>query len=279
MVNAGADLELLLLLTVSDINDLPNAPRAASLVPKVPENNETFVRGIRLLSSLVDRQAVELAIATEDDAEGSSDPLPRSRVQARDLLNAYKDGYVYRTRGEGQVTLLKREKELILRVFPRYVNSPEMEEVTRIFHLTPGLSRYRIKSELTSGGGQSLPNALGDDTIYLNMRSVLQVMTFLSKGVCVPEDHVQSGIAPVTRGPDGRLYSWLGVTAGHFTVHAQKHRPRIAEVAVQYRDYWFFIAIDDVNSRAVLAVLELLFALQESDTKNAGPLLTLPVGG
>ena len=50
-------------------------------------------------------------------------------------------------------------------------------------------------------------------------------------------------------------------------------------MAVHYRGYWFYIAPNDVNSRAVLAILEILFALQESDGKSVGPLLTLPLGG
>ena len=62
-------------------------------------------------------------------------------------------------------------------------------------------------------------------------------------------------------------------------MHAQKHRPRDAEVAVYYRGYWFYIAADDVHSRAVLTILEIFFGLQESDGKSVGPLLTLPVGG
>jgi hypothetical protein len=62
-------------------------------------------------------------------------------------------------------------------------------------------------------------------------------------------------------------------------VHAQKHRPRIAEVAVPYRGYWFYIAVDDVKSRSALAIVEMLFTLQESGARSAGPLLTLPVGG
>ena len=37
--------------------------------------------------------------------------------------------------------------------------------------------------------------------------------------------------------------------------------------------------LDDVKSRAALAILEILFALQESDGKSVGPLLTLPLGG
>ena len=194
-------------------------------------------------------------------------------------MNAAKDGYIYRTRGEGQATLLKRERELYLRIRPGYVGSPEMQEVERIFHLSPGMSKYKIKSELTEDSEQRLPSALGSDTIYLNLRSVLQMMTFLSKGVCVPEEHVRSGIAPVTCGPDGRLFDWTQVTAGHFFVCSQKHRPHAAEVAVQYRGYWFYIPQDDVKSRAILAILETFFALQESDGKSVGPLLTLPVGG
>ena len=93
-------------------------------------------------------------------------------------------------------------------------------------------------------------------------------MTFLSKGVCVPEEHVADGVAPMTPGPDGRPFDWTRVTAGNFFVASQKHRPRDAEVAVQYRGYWFYIPREDVNSRSVLAVLEILFALQESDEQG-----------
>ncbi len=113
----------------------------------------------------------------------------------------------------------------------------------------------------------------------MNMRSVLQIMTFLSKGVCVPEEHVRTGEAPMTAGPDGRPFDWTRVTAGNFFVNSRKHRPHDAEVAVQYRGYWFYIDKSDVNSRAALAVLEILFALQESADRHSGPVLTLPLGG
>jgi hypothetical protein len=276
--NAGANLEQLLLFAINDINDVPNAPGATVLIPKVADDNSLYLRGIRLLASLRARDATELAFGTEDEADDSSDPIPKSAIQGRDLLNAAKDGYVYRTKGEDQMTLLKREKGLYLRVRSPYVHSPEMAEVARIFHVTPGLSKYRLKSELSEEVDRSLPSTKVVDTFYQNLRSVLQIMTFLSKGVCVPEEHVRSGVAPVTPGPDGRPFDWTQVTAGNFLVHAQKHRPRDAEVAVHYRGYWFFIAPNDVNSRAALAILEVVFALQESDSRNAGPLLTLPIG-
>ncbi len=278
VVNAGANLDHLLLFAMNDINDVPNAPGATVLIPEEADDNSLYLRGIRLLASLRARDATELAFGTTEETEGSSDPIPKGAIQGRDLHNALRDSYVYRTQSDDQMTLLKREKGLYLRIRDPYIHSPEMEEVERIFRLTPGLSQYRIKPELSDEANRRLLSPLGNDTIYLNLRSVLQIMTFLSKGVCVPEEHMRSGIAPVTPGPDGRPFDWTRVTAGNFVVHAQKHRPRAAEVAVPYRGYWFYIAPDDVKSRAALSILEIVFALQESDGKSVGPLLTLPLG-
>jgi hypothetical protein len=279
LVNTGASFEQLLLLGVNEVNDVPNAVRATVMTPRDPDENETFRQGVRLLGDLQSRGKIELAVSTREVAEGSSDPVPASAVQGRDLLNAQKDGYVFRASGTDHVTLRKREKGLVLRVRPDSVNSAEMLELARIFRLGPGLSTYWIKSELTEDQSESMPGALGNDTIYLNMRSILQMGTFLSKGVCVPEEHICKGIAPVTHGPDGRPYDWRGVTAGLFVVHSGRHRPHKTEVAVHYRDYWYWIEPDDVSSRASLAIFELLSGLQEADDRTPGPLLTLPVGG
>ena len=180
---------------------------------------------------------------------------PKRSVQGRDLLNAAKDGYVYRAKGKGKVTLLKRDKDLVLKIRPAFVNSPEMAEVARIFHLKPGLEIVQDQVR-ADRGGQSTKNASdnheGNDTIYMNLRSVLQIMTFLSKGVCVPEDHVISGVAPDDarcRRPAVRLDAGDGRQLPR--ARAEAPAPRIAEVAVHYRGYWFYIASDDVKSRAV----------------------------
>jgi hypothetical protein len=154
-----------------------------------------------------------------------------------------------------------------------------MVEMAGIFNLTAGLPRYKIESELEPGAESTPPSALPvGDTIYLNLRSILQIMTFLSKGVCIPDEHIRNGVAPMTPDADGRPFDWTRITAGNFVVDVQKHRPRDAEVAVPYRGYWFYIRRGDVNSRSVLAVLEILFSLQESDEKSTGPVLTLPAG-
>jgi hypothetical protein len=214
VVNAGSNLEQLLLFAMNDINDVPNAPGATVLIPEEADDNSLYIRGIRLLASLRARDATELAFGTTEEADSSSDPIPKGAVQGRDVHNALRDSYVYRARGDDRMTLLKREKGLYLRIRDPYVHSPEMEEVARIFKLTPGLSMYRIKPEVSEETNQPLPSPLENDTVYLNLRSVLQIMTFLSKGVCVPEEHVRSGIAPVTPGPDGGRSTGRGSPPG-----------------------------------------------------------------
>jgi hypothetical protein len=280
VVNAGANIEQLLLMTVNDMNDVSNAARATTLTPLVPDDNTEFRRGIQIMALLRDRDGTELAFGTKEETEGAPDPVARSAVTGRDVLGGARDGYVFREVGRDQLTVHKREKGLFLRIRPEFVNSPEVAELARIFKLIPGRDKYWLKPELSDIATEKGPSPLGgSDTVYMNMRSVLQMMTFLAKGVCVPEEHVRTGIAPMTPGPDGRPFDWTRVTGGLFFVRAQKHYPRNAEVAVYYRGYWFYIAADDVNSRAALSIIEILFALQESDGKNVGPLLTLPLGG
>jgi hypothetical protein len=280
VVNAGARLEQFLWITLNDINDVQNAVRATTLVPRVPDDNTLFLRGIQLLAEIDNRGGAEIGFSTNEDNTASSDPIPAGLVQGRDLIDAAKDSYVFHAKEGGRMALYKREKELTLKIRAPFTHSPEMAEMARIFHLTPGLSRYKIKSELQPNAESTPPGAppVGD-TIFLNLRSVLQIMTFLSKGVSVPEEHVACGVAPMTPGPDGTLFDWTRVTAGNFFVASQKHRPHDAEVAVPYRGYWFYIPCQDVDSRSVLAVLEIILALQESDEKAGGPVLTLPVGG
>ncbi len=279
VVNGGANVEQLLLLTINDINDVPNAPRATTITPQVPDHNNDFVRGIRLLAAVRDRDGTELAVGTTEEPD-ASDPVPAALLKGADLIAAAKEGYAFRSAGDDSVALRKRERDLYLMVRPNVAGSDEMREIAQIFGLNPGLDHYRVKSELDEEAiQQHRLNPLGSGTIYLNMRSVLQIMTFLSKGVCVPEEHVRTGIAPNTIEPDGRVFNWTQVTAGNFLVHADRRRPKNAEVAVRYRGYWFYIASNDVRSRASLSILSMLLALQDSDTKSTGPLLTLPLGG
>ena len=116
VVNGGANLEQLLLFTINDINDVSNAYRATTLLPRVPDDNTTYVRGIRLLASLQDRDATELAFGTEDE---SDDALLNSSGQelrqgaSRFCSGPHATGYVSKMPSlKEEVKLLKQEKGL-----------------------------------------------------------------------------------------------------------------------------------------------------------------------
>lgn len=276
LVNTGANTEQIFLIAVNDINDITNAERATQLTPTLPDDNLRFRHIVGLIAELRRQSAIELAVNEIEKEE--SDPIAASTVQGRDVVQAARDGLVFRTDGSGSARLLKKEKTLVLRVLPGAVDSPLMRELVELLNLAPGRTQYRIRSELSEDASHPA-GPLGNETIFLNMRSIHQIGAFLSKGVNLPEEHVARGIAPMLRDDEGHLFDWRPITAGIFQVCSSKHRPRDSEVAVQYRGYWFYIAESDVQSRATLAIFEMLFDLQESEGGRTGPLLTLPVGG
>ncbi|MFO0957943.1 MAG: hypothetical protein U0800_11030 [Isosphaeraceae bacterium] len=269
------------LMAVDDMNDIENAPEATALVPDHPEDNADFRSLMGLITAFRLKRSVELAVdAFEVEA---SDPIPEANVGGTSALEAARAGFVYRAKGRDRAVLKKRQKTLALKIKREARNAPELLEFERRLGLVPGQEMYRFRSELYDDEDNEesfgmLPNPLGEDTIYLKMRSMLEIMTFLSKGVEIPPEHVARRIAPITCDPvTGAVYDWSSVTAGLLRVRWHKTRPKDAEVAVPYRGYWFSIAEDDVASRATLATVELLLTLQESGGEELGPVLTLPV--
>jgi len=95
------------------------------------------------------------------------------------------------------------------------------------------------------------------------------------EGVEVPESHVRHGSAPLYRTLDGRPFDGHQLTNGLFRVCVQKHRPLWSDTAVYYRGHWFYIAQDDVQSRATLNYVKLVIDIRSEAGETA--VLTLPV--
>lgn len=129
---------------------------------------------------------------------------------------------------------------------------------------------------------ESAPDADADavamktrDTLSINVRSGYQVLAFLSKGVDIPDSHVDRGVAPMFKGLDGRPFDGRRLTKGLFHVCVQKHRPLRSDTAVYYRGYWFYIPEDDVQSRTTLNYVKLVIDIRSEAGDT--PVLTLPV--
>ncbi len=105
--------------------------------------------------------------------------------------------------------------------------------------------------------------------ITVQPRSLMGVMSFLSRGVEVPEAHRELGWV-VDMG------SWEGLVP--FRIRSSKEKPGDVFVTVRYHDHWFYIDLADHESKRAFGLLIYIFELQAPATTAAAPILTLPTG-
>jgi hypothetical protein len=272
-------------LWVEYINRVPNAVTASGPPREfVPEYQE-FRRLIELLQINQDRGYTRVVPAEKVVELG--DPLPPSKITAADIVEAAKHSFKYiKKKDENSWVLTKRQTKLVLKINPMAVNSPEVIEAGRILHLKSGLPEYDYTDDQSEPfpALAALPELV--EKITISPRSTVGVLQYLSHGVVVPSEHLISGVAQATIGPDGNVFDWRNVTEGLFVVYhaSQHHRPHDAYVAIKYRDYWFYIDDRDQASKQTFCLMMQLIRLDVSNplTSEGGvqktPVLTLPVG-
>src|SRR5262249_57977719 len=105
---------------------------------------EEFQRGVGALQALQDRGQIVFAVEENIEVQGSG--LPAGSVTARDMIEAAKSGYEYRM-DSGQWTLIRKSPQPVLLVDPEAVDSVDVREVSRVFRLKPGTTRFPITQE------------------------------------------------------------------------------------------------------------------------------------
>ena len=102
------------------------------------------------------------------------------------------------------------------------------------------------------------------------------MMSFLSRGVEVPIEHLDEGRVIDYQFPKSEEGSKTNQIP--FRVLWSKQRPNKPFAAVRYQDYWFYIDNSDINSKRSLGLIIALFRLQAPSTGGVAPILTLPTG-
>jgi hypothetical protein len=111
-----------------------------------------------------------------------------------------------------------------------------------------------------------------EDGLDLETPSVLEVIRAVSRGIEIPTDHVQRGIAR----PDDVQ---PGLEAFILHVRSSRDRPTDALVAIRHRGWWFSIDSTDVHSKQQYMILRTLIGIRldaDSSTVNV-PTLVVPV--
>ncbi|MEW4570672.1 hypothetical protein AB1L88_22640 [Tautonia sp. JC769] len=279
LANNGWALEDVLLVMIGEINGLENAPAAEQIVPTTVPTPTMFPEMVRLAGFLRRERMVRLASA--DVPEVVSPPIASDRVDGADLVQAAGNALEFRPADRPDALVLTRtESRYVLAFDPASRGWPESEGLRQLLQLDPRRLEFEVRRSdvFGTGGLHPFPDAL--DSVDVRTRTLLDMLTFLSKGVEVPEEHALRGLAAQTVGPDGLVFDWTCVTGDLFRVRVQEKRPKGQDVAVaiEYQGYWYFIPAADKRSKATLAMIQALFNLQLNEPSRAGPLLTLPVG-
>jgi len=265
-------------LYLENLNWIPNAQTASGPTPTVAPEGREFLRGLKVLQILQDKG--EAVFGSEDREERVGGPLPQDRVDGSHVLEAAKNGYEYRWDAKaGGWFLVRKSVQPLMRLAPSVLGTPEVEELVRVFHLKPGLTEYEITQETLVPFAETFP-AEGLTRLDLETRSLLQAMYYACHGVDVPPEHLNAGVARTTIESDGRPFDWARFMTGFFRVHSTTgdERPASVYVAVRYRDHWFYVADNDVDTKSTFSLLMELNRLELTGKPGPGPQLTLPLG-
>jgi hypothetical protein len=146
---------------------------------------------------------------------------------------------------------------LELRFAPGSAEDPDAMEFRRLLGLRADLDRYPLVPGLGRSDG---------DRIHVVPRSLMGVLNYMSQAIEVPKGDEAAGLVTLTRSAEGLPFDWQAVFGGLFRVSSSDAPPAAAAVAVRYRNAWFYVRDDDLDSKSTFSLLAQLMALQ------AGPL-------
>jgi len=131
-----------------------------------------------------------------------------------------------------------------------------------------GLDMDKMELPVVHGG-----NAVNDQEISIQGRSMLQIMTEYAACIDVPASHVAEGRVYAVEREGGEQGRFLPLIA----VHNGPQKPDDAFVAVPYRNRWFWIEDRDVDSKAMFHFLMIMFSFTErEESGQPAPVVTVP---
>ena len=264
-------------LYLENLNWVSNAETASGPTPESSPVYEAFLEGILALQQLQDSKLITLF--NEERIETVAGPFKTDEDATKNALESIQNGLELKSSEDG-IRLMRRKVQPVMRVDPRAVGDPDWLLFCKGFKLNPFMQTFDLTTEKLDPYLKDAPRN-GLESLDLETRSLLQVLFFVSQGVDVPQEHLRCGIAPQTKGYQGEMFNWQQVMGGLFHVRSvkSKKRPSCAQVAVQYKDHWFYLDERDQDTKATFALLLEVSRLELGSTKSQAPLLTLPLGG
>ena len=109
------------------------------------------------------------------------------------------------------------------------------------------------------------------NTIAIQTRSVIELGRIAAAGVDVPEEYRAEGL--------GLEFPEPGLAGRFIRIRRSEDRPVNAAAATSYRNWWYYVAGNDVSSKAFFRAFTVLMTarMAEAAEARAAPVLTVPV--
>lgn len=160
-----------------------------------------------------------------------------------------------------------KEKQLQIKSSPEFSN--QVREIKDLLGLDQNIEVYHVNNDFTQ---------VSSDTISIRPRSLTSIFFYLSHNVDTPATHKTANLVTITKNKNGSEFDWSTTPAGQlFHIRQSEEKPTDAFIALPYRDHWFYVADNDLESKSTFMLLMQLFRLQAGSAKSEGPTLTLPI--
>lgn len=113
--------------------------------------------------------------------------------------------------------------------------------------------------------------------IHIGHRSAYEILDLFARGIDVPADHIEAGIAEPVGAAMAARAPFIQIRSAE--ADWWNSRPDESTVAVRHRDRWFYIDETDTESKRAFVFLQTLIGMRlaENATKQRAPVLTVPV--
>jgi len=270
LMETGWSSEAVLRLAVQRINDIPNGfDGSITQLETIPQHREfnrvaklfdrLFARGDLILTMVPSHHFPVTSWDWKNPISSKSGTVVKHTWEPTDnpvLLNVRRSA-----RKTGSATERDVRELVDLLGFPLENLKPRNE-------LNPNFDSVYVQNA-------TRPGSEGD--IWLQTRSLQEILYALSWAVQVPPEAEEKGEVNVITGPDGRRFNWEEMYKGLLAVHWSRSKPDQAAISVPYQGNWYYVQRNDISSKRTFVLLGQLTKMLSGLGSGNAPTLTLPI--
>ena len=151
---------------------------------------------------------------------------------------------------------------------------PDEDQIEAIAsYITQNIGKYEVYKIID---GNQKPRQLDPDNekIFMQTRSILQILIMLSNLIEVPKEHIDEDRVDKTITERDKE----PMIKDNLKIYSHKETPKDAFVAIKYAGFWFYIDNTDYNSKNIFSATQGIFSMgAETGAAVGTPILTLPL--